>query len=50
MEAELRSRIIKLLKKDEEFRYIVARLIGLEDIRQGQVKLREAIAGLGGIS
>ena len=46
MEAEFRSRIIKLLKEDEEFRYMVAGLIGLEDIRRGQVELREAIAGL----
>ena len=46
MEAELRSRIIKLLKEDEEFRYMVAGLIGLEDIRRGQVELREAIARL----
>ena len=46
MEAELRSRIIKLLKEDEEFRYTVAGLIGLEDIRRGQIELREAIARL----
>ena len=37
MEAELRSRIIKLLKEDEEFRYMVAGLIGLEDIRWGKL-------------
>ena len=30
MEAELRSRIIKLLKEDEEFRYMVA---GLDRVR-----------------
>ena len=46
MEAEFRSRIIKLLKEDEEFRYMVAGLIGLEDIRRGQIELREAIARL----
>jgi len=46
MEADLRSRIIKLLKEDEEFRYMVAGLIGLEDIRRGQAELREAMAGL----
>jgi len=46
MEAELKSRILKLLKEDEEFRYTVAGLIGLEDIRRGQVELREAIAKL----
>ena len=46
MEAELRSRILKLLKEDEEFRYTVAGLIGLEDLRRGQAELREAIARL----
>ena len=46
MEAELRSRIIKLLKEDEEFRYMVAGLIGLEDIRRGQIELRGAITSL----
>ena len=35
MEAEFRSKILKLLKEDEEFRYTVAGLIGLEDIRRG---------------
>ena len=35
MEAEFRSRILKLLKEDEEFRYTVAGLIGLEDVGQG---------------
>lgn len=29
--AELKSRILKLLKEDEEFRYAVAGLIGLEE-------------------
>lgn len=46
MEAELRSRILKLLKEDEEFRYTVAGLIGLEDLRRGQAELREAIMRL----
>ena len=46
MEAELRSRILKLLKENEEFRYTVAGLIGLEDLRRGQAELREAIARL----
>ena len=46
MEAEFRSRILKLLKEDEEFRYTVAGLIGLEDLRRGQAELREAVAGL----
>ena len=46
METEFRSRILKLLKEDEEFRYTVAGLIGLEDIRRGQIELREGIARL----
>jgi len=32
MELEFKSRILKLLKEDEEFRYAVAGLIGLEEI------------------
>jgi len=46
--AELKSRILKLLKEDEEFRYAVAGLIGLDEVlkrldRHGEelVKLRE---------
>ena len=46
METEFRSKILKLLKEDEEFRYTVAGLIGLEDIRRGQIELRGAIARL----
>jgi len=46
METEFRSRILKLLKEDEEFRYMVTGLIGLEDIRRGQIELREPIARL----
>jgi len=46
MKAEFRSRILKLLKEDEESRYMVARLIGLEDIRRGQIELRGAVARL----
>jgi len=30
VEADLKSRILRLLKEDEEFRYAVAGLIGLE--------------------
>ena len=32
MEAELKHRLLKLLKEDEEFRYAVAGLIGLEEV------------------
>ena len=48
MLSELKSKILKLLKEDEEFRYAVAGLIGLEEIlkrldrhEEELVKLRE---------
>lgn len=50
MESELKSKILKLLKENEEFRYAVAGLIGLEEILKRLdrheaelVKLREDI-------
>ncbi|MEM4321106.1 MAG: hypothetical protein QW475_04630 [Candidatus Nitrosocaldus sp.] len=43
---ELRKNILRLLKEDEEFRYAVAGLIGLEDIRASMKRLEEAIAML----
>jgi hypothetical protein len=43
---DLKSRILKLLKEDEEFKYAVAGLIGLEDLRRGQAELRDAIMRL----
>ena len=53
MESELKSKILKLLKEDEEFRYAVAGLIGLEEILKRLdrheaelVKLREDIKEL----
>jgi len=46
METEFRSRILKLLKEDEEFRYMVAGLIGLEDIRRGKLRLERRSLGL----
>ncbi len=44
--SNLKSNILKLLKEDEEFRYAVAGLIGLEDLRKGQIELREAVTKL----
>lgn len=32
MEAELKERVLKLLREDLEFRYAVAGLIGLEEV------------------
>ncbi len=46
IDPNLKSNILKLLKEDEEFRYAVAGLIGLEDLRKGQNELREAVAKL----
>ena len=53
MESELKSKILKLLKGDEEFRYAVAGLIGIEEILKRLdrheaelVKLREDIKEL----
>ncbi len=53
MESELKSKILKLLKENEEFRYAVAGLIGLEEILKRLdrheaelVKLREDIKEL----
>ncbi|MCF3653591.1 MAG: hypothetical protein L2C94_005480 [Aigarchaeota archaeon] len=44
--ANLKSRILRLLREDEEFRYAIAGLIGLEDLRRGQAELREAVVRL----
>nr|BAE03229.1 hypothetical conserved protein [uncultured Candidatus Nitrosocaldus sp.]BAL60291.1 hypothetical conserved protein [uncultured crenarchaeote] len=46
MMKELRKNILRLLKEDEEFRYAVAGLIGLEDIRASMKRLEEAIVML----
>ncbi|MCS6767738.1 MAG: hypothetical protein NZ517_03235 [Candidatus Nitrosocaldus sp.] len=43
---ELRKNILRLLKEDEEFRYAVAGLIGLEDIRSSLKRLDDAVARL----
>ncbi|MEM3398060.1 MAG: hypothetical protein QW724_04950 [Nitrososphaerota archaeon] len=42
----IRREFLDLLKTDEEFRYTVAGLIGLEDLRAGQARLQESIARL----
>jgi len=42
----MKSRILKMLKEDEEFRYAVAGLLGIEDLRAGQARLNESFAKL----
>ncbi|MGB9716970.1 MAG: hypothetical protein ACPL4E_00820 [Thermoproteota archaeon] len=42
----LKRRMLTLLKEDEEFRYAVIGLLGLEDLRSGQARLEKAQAGL----
>ncbi|MCX8202142.1 MAG: hypothetical protein N3H84_08605 [Candidatus Caldarchaeum sp.] len=44
--ADVKGEIFRLLREDEEFRYAVAGLIGLEDIRRSQARLGEAMARL----
>lgn len=44
--SDLKSRMLRLLREDEEFRYAVAGLIGLDDLRHGQAELREAVTKL----
>ncbi|MCL7384092.1 MAG: hypothetical protein LZ172_08360 [Thaumarchaeota archaeon] len=48
MGLDIRKEVLKLLKEDEEFRYTVAGLIGIEDLRRGQEELKIAIAKLEG--
>ncbi|PLJ78592.1 hypothetical protein [Infirmifilum sp. SLHALR2] len=43
---ELRKRLLDLLKEDEELRYAVAGLLGLEDLRASAKRLEEALAKL----
>jgi hypothetical protein len=43
----LKSRILRMLKEDEEFRYAVAGLIGLEEILKRLNRHEEEIARLG---
>jgi len=41
---EIKSKIIKMLKEDEEFRYLIAGLLGLEDLRESIRRLITAVA------
>jgi molybdenum-dependent DNA-binding transcriptional regulator ModE len=44
--ANFKRKILALLKEDEEFRYAVVGLLGIEDLRSGQAKLEEGHARL----
>ena len=46
MSANLKREILRLLREDEEFRYAVAGLLGLEDIRSALAELAEAVKAL----
>jgi prefoldin subunit 5 len=39
---DFKHRMLKLLREDEEFRYAVVGLLGIEDIRSGQARLEQA--------
>ena len=41
-----RGEFLRLLREDEEFRYAVVGLLGIEDIRRSQARLEEAVAKL----
>jgi seryl-tRNA synthetase len=43
---DLKRKMLALLKEDEEFRYAVTGLLGIEDIRSGQVRLQNGLAKL----
>lgn len=45
-EAEFKRRMLRLLKEDEEFRYAIVGLLGIEDVRSGQARLEEAYTRL----
>lgn len=47
MTLDIKKEILRILKEDEEFRYTVAGLIGIEDLRRGQEELRHGLAKLG---
>jgi len=44
--ANLKRKMFALLKEDEEFRYAVIGLLGIEDLRSGQVRLEKGLAKL----
>ena len=44
--ADFRRKMLALLKEDEEFRYAVVGLLGIEDLRSGQARLEEGQARL----
>jgi len=44
--ADFKRKILTLLKEDEEFRYAVVGLLGIEDLRSGQARLEEGQARL----
>lgn len=46
MSVDIKKEILRVLKEDEEFRYTVAGLIGIEDLRRGQGELRLGLAKL----
>ncbi len=46
MSIEVKKEVLRLLREDEEFRYAVAGLIGLEDLKKGQDGLRLGLASL----
>jgi hypothetical protein len=44
--ADFKRKMLALLKEDEEFRYAVVGLLGIEDLRSGQARLEEGQARL----
>jgi hypothetical protein len=42
--ADFKRKMLALLKEDEEFRYAVVGLLGIEDLRGGQARLEEGQA------
>ena len=44
--ANLKRKMFALLKEDEEFRYSVIGLLGIEDLRSGQIRLENGLAKL----
>jgi len=46
METNLKSRIFKLLKEDEEFRHAIIGMLGLEDIKTAILSLEKTVSRL----